>query len=142
MTELKEVVAEAVELIRGAQDAARELGNEDLNAKLMEARERLGTVREALLEAREESAALEERVKTLERSFELKPTLVRNKGCYWVKADPDPWCPVCWERDQKALHLNRSDLMAGRLCSCPVCQFSANLDTTSPPKVWPDPDDL
>lgn len=141
MTDLKQAIAEAVDLIREAQDIAKALEQTELVAKLMDARERLGTLREALLEVREQSATLEDRVTELEHSLELKPSLVRHGGIYWAKDDPDPWCPNCWERDHKAIHLSRTDLMAGRLCSCAICQYSVNLDHTQPPKTWPEPVD-
>lgn len=139
MTEAGQVIGEAVQLIKEAQEIAKRLERNDLAEKLMDARERLGTLREALFGMREQSAVLEERVKELERSLQLKPSLVRHMGAYWAKDDPDPWCPSCWEKEHNAIHLSRTDLMAGRLCSCSVCQYSVNLDTTRPPKSWPDP---
>jgi hypothetical protein len=139
VTDVKQVIGDTVALIKEAQEIAKGLEQADLATKLMDAREHLGTLREALLEERDKSTAQEQRIRDLERSLELQPRLLRHMGVYWAQDDPDPWCPTCWERDHRAIHLSRTDLMAGRLCSCTVCQYSVNLDNTRPPKTWPEP---
>ena len=131
------LAGEAIELIKAAHDSVKDAGLTQAADKLMDIREKLGSVRESVLVVREDNLALLERIKTLEGSLHIRATLVRNKGVYWAEDDPDPWCPNCWEHQQRAVHLNRSDLMAGRLCTCVTCQYSVNLDHTAPPKDWP-----
>ncbi|MEE8410580.1 MAG: hypothetical protein V3T05_13340, partial [Myxococcota bacterium] len=119
----------------------KELDADGLKSKLMDLRENVGTIREYVLELREQKVALEERLKAVTESLALEPKLLRHKGVFWLEDDPDPWCPQCWEIDHIAVHLNRSHLMAGRLCSCKRCEYAVSLDHTSPPEEWPEAGD-
>ncbi|MBI3178433.1 MAG: hypothetical protein HYZ27_02155 [Deltaproteobacteria bacterium] len=132
--DLKQLMSDTMAQLKSAYDKAQ---GTDVAPLLMAVRESIGALREAVLEIREQNAALKERGAGLEEALRLKPSLVRHRGVYWTKGDPDPWCPTCWEIDHRAIHLNRSDLMAGRLCSCSRCQYSVSLDVVSPPKEWP-----
>jgi hypothetical protein len=134
----RELIAASLELVDRAHDAAKELEGSELGADLVAVKLKLGELREAVLALREENADLHERVRTLEVSFTKRHELVRHKGVFWERGDPDPWCPVCWEKDQAALHLNRTDLLAGRLCQCPRCNYNVNLDNAYPPREWED----
>lgn len=137
----KKLLSDTVELIKAAQKDAKEEEFDGLKAKLMELRESVGTIREYVLELREEKVAIEERLKEVTDSLAFVPKLVRHKGVFWQQHDPDPWCPQCWEIDHVAVHLNRSDLMAGRLCSCKRCEYAVSLDHTAPPEEWPEQSD-
>jgi hypothetical protein len=132
----RELIAALLELLDKAIDVASKLEGSELGTDLQTVRDKLGDLREAVVELREENVELRERVRTLEASFGKREELVRHKGVYWVRRDPDPWCPVCWEKDQAALHLNRTDLLAGRLCQCPKCGYNVNLDNAYPPREW------
>lgn len=131
------------ELIAASLKILDEVGEKlegDAADSVRKARDKLNELREAVLALREENMELRERVTTLEASFGKQEELERHKGVYWVRGDPDPWCPVCWEKDQRALHLARTDILAGRLCQCPVCGYNANLDNVYPPREWQDDD--
>ena len=130
----RELIAASLEII---DEVAGQLDG-DAAEQLGAARDKLRDLRDAVVTLREENAELRERVRTLEASFGKREELVRHKGVYWVRGDPDPWCPVCWEKDQRSLHLARTDILAGRLCQCPHCGYNANLDNVYPPREWQD----
>jgi hypothetical protein len=132
----RQLITTSLELVGKLNEEAKKLGVAELADDLGTLKGNLQDLREAVLELRESNDALRERVKTLEDAARVRPNLVRHKGVYWVKDDPEPWCPMCWEKDQIALHINRTDLMAGRLCACPRCGYNVNLDNTAPPKEW------
>jgi hypothetical protein len=132
----QQLLAETMEVIKNAYETARQLEGTELAAELMTARENLMSLREAFADLDAAKQKLRARVETLEASLVAKPDLVRHKGVYWVRGDAEPWCPQCWEKDHVALHLNRTDLLAGRLCVCSRCNYNVNLDHTYPPREW------
>ncbi|OGR12554.1 MAG: hypothetical protein A2341_12610 [Deltaproteobacteria bacterium RIFOXYB12_FULL_58_9] len=136
MPTLREIIASSLELIKKLEGVAGEVDNAELIDGLASLREQVQRLREEVLDLSEKDLELRKRVETLESSLVMKPDLVRHKGVYWIKGDSEPWCPVCWDKDQTALHLNRTDLMAGRLCACPQCGYNVNLDNTYPPREW------
>ena len=101
------------------------------------ARENLQALREMLADMADERAELDRKLQQVAQSADLAEKMTRSSGVYWVREDNDPWCPNCWEADHKAIHLNPSGLMGGRLVSCSRCEYSINLDNVSPPKKWP-----
>jgi hypothetical protein len=128
-----ELISHILDRVKAAYERAKTTGDRDLLDSLSEARE-------SMLELREKQAALEAEKAELIRRVEaaapdpLAPALVRHTGVYWAQGDPDPWCPSCWETDRKALHLNPTGLMAGRMVECRRCHYSINLDNVTPPK--------
>ena len=134
----RELIAATLQLVDKALGVARELEGSGLETTLASIHSKLTELREAVLTLGEENLALSEKLRKVDASLVKGDELVRHRGVYWVRNDPDPWCPVCWERDHVALHLARTDLLAGRLCQCPQCGYNANLDNTYPPRDWQD----
>jgi hypothetical protein len=72
---------------------------------------------ESLAEARMQAAGIQEvikekdeRIAELEKAFQLKSTLVRDKDVYY-ESDPqgpvgDPYCTRCWEVEHKAISVS------------------------------------
>ena len=123
---------------RDLQKRAKEEANSSLADGLMGVRENLQDIREAMTALEEEKAQSLQRIRELEESLKLKAVLVRHQGVYWSKGDSDPWCPNCWENEQRAVHMNPTAVLAGRLCVCQRCDYNVNLDNVSPPKQWPE----
>lgn len=130
MSDLKDQVRELQRRLRSAHEAAKDASADAVSELLLQARENLQDIAEGI-------GALQDEQRALKQSLELKPQLVPHKGVYWKRDDPDPWCARCWEVDHRAVHLGRSDVLAGRLLTCPRCGASVNLDFVSPPKRWP-----
>ena len=134
----EELLSRSVELIKSAyKQSKKQEANDEITAALMEVRENLQVVRESFAELKEAKTDLAARVADLEKSFASKHELVRHMGIYWKKGDPDPWCPNCWENQQRATHMNPTAVLAGRLRVCGVCNFDVNLDNVRPPAKWP-----
>lgn len=134
----EELLSRSVELVKDAyKESKKDPGNAEITEALMALREHLQVVREAFLELRDENANLGQRIRDLERGSEMRANLVRHMGVYWAKGDPDPWCPNCWENEQRATHMNPTAVLAGRLRSCPRCNYDVNVDSIRPPEKWP-----
>lgn len=140
MDDLQALLSEAQNQVKQAYDACKAEQSGDALGALLEARERLASMQEALLAWQKQRQEREREMEQLRDSVRLAPQLVRHHGVYWRKGDPDPWCPYCWEHDQIAVHLNPTDVLAGRLLSCQRCSYSVNQDFVAPPKKWPQTD--
>ena len=137
MTDTKQLLAQTLEATKAAYDAAKQAEESELCQRLMGVREDLQNLRELVSQEADEKARLEEKISSLEKSLALKAALVRHMGVYWAQGDSDPWCPNCWEHEQRAVHMNPTAVLAGRICACQRCDYSINLDNVSPPKNWP-----
>jgi hypothetical protein len=133
---LRELIATVLQLVDKAQDNASQLDGSDLGSQLASIRAKLQDLRDAITNLREENADLRDRLLSVDGAARRREDLVRHKGVYWLREDPDPWCPICWEKDQVTLHMARTDLLAGRLCQCPRCGYNVNLDNVYPPREW------
>lgn len=134
MPDVQSALNRSVEIVKAAYKTCKDReGQQELAEQLMELRESLQVIREAVTELTEERQALKDRVASLEASLVLKAELIRHAGVYWKRDDPEPWCPNCWENHQRAVHLNKSNVLAGRLMECSVCHFDVNMDTLSRP---------
>ncbi len=134
----RELIAETLELVKKGNEIAKQAENTALTEAMMTARENLQFLREKLADLQDERKELEAQLEELKKTLSQRGKMVRSSGVYFVKGDADPWCPKCWEAEQKALHLNPSGLMGGRLVRCTRCDYSINLDNVTPPKKWPD----
>lgn len=102
-------------------DTARELSELIKKYNDQELYEKIVTLREQLLDLREENAALRERIKHLEDAQKIEARLIR-KGNYYV-TDDDPegenniYCLACWDHDRRLISLTR-----GRgTIKCAIC---------------------
>lgn len=135
MQEVRKLLATVRERIKAADALCKERGVTEASEALLQAREALSDIEDDLRGQADQATRLAEELQTLQQSLRNQPELVRHKGVYWQQGDPDPWCPTCWEHDQRALHLN-PDVLAGRLVTCKRCTYAINLDNAKPPKKW------
>ena len=136
----EELLSRCVELIKTAyKHSKKQVENDEITAALLEVRENLQVVRESFVDVKEKNAELAARVAELEQSLVSKHELVRHMGVYWKMGDPDPWCPSCWENEQRATHMNPTTVLAGRLRVCAICNYDINFDNVRPPSKWPKP---
>ncbi|MCZ6532337.1 MAG: hypothetical protein O7A08_05180 [SAR324 cluster bacterium] len=45
------------------------------------------------------------RIRELEQALETKGKLTYDPPLYFLEDDPTPFCPRCWEGDQKLIHI-------------------------------------
>jgi len=90
----------------------------------IEAQEKIMELREAAMELQEQNLALRERVVALESELKQSKNLKFDGGLYYMHGDPDPFCPLCYERDKKLIHLVKNGQQEGYWPSCLVCNES------------------
>lgn len=89
-------------------DSDLEKGKSNIQAR--ELQEKLLDAEELLLKAKEQILRDDQRIQELEGKLRFKAKLVRQNSKYY-EADEngrpisDPYCPRCWESEQKAIHL-------------------------------------
>ena len=78
----------------------------------LEAQEQIMKLREGALELQEENLKLTEEnrdfrreVEKLSKQLDFIKSLKFVKPAYYAEGDAVPFCPVCYERDNKAIHL-------------------------------------
>jgi hypothetical protein len=75
---------------------------------------------------------LQDRVRSLEKENEelrnqlkLKSKMIFRKPFYFMEGDEVPFCPRCYEGDEKCVHLlGPTKVTAGMRYKCPSCNFS------------------
>ena len=89
----------------GAFKHVRELssGSGDLNLK-----ESVAELYEKLLDVKQKLFELEDENRNLKQQLEVKAEVERRPpfGYWFKKGDDDPFCPVCYEKDEKLIHLD------------------------------------
>ena len=71
----------------------------------LEAQEKIMELREAVLSLQEENFTQRSHIETLEKKLTFEASLNFKSPFYFAKDDAAPFCPRCWENDQKAIHL-------------------------------------
>lgn len=88
----------------------------------IEAQEKIMDLRVAAVDLQEENLRLREQVKQLDEQLRLTSAMVFKKPFYYHDGDDTPYCPVCWEKDRKSIHLNGPTGDHGHYL-CPVCKY-------------------
>jgi len=89
----------------------------------IEAQEKIMELRETCVALQDEVHALKEKIKALEESLRFSGTLEYREPFYFQKDDACPFCPRCWEKDRRAIHLAPERAQSGvRARMCPECK--------------------
>ena len=88
----------------------------------IEAQEKIMDLRVAAVDLQEENLRLREQVKQLEEQLRVSSAMAFRKPFYYRDGDDHPFCPVCWEKDKKAIHVNGPTGAHGYTI-CPVCKY-------------------
>jgi rubrerythrin len=91
-----------VENLKDLAELAQKVGQIELQKKILEAEDQ---VREVTQEKRR----LEDRVEELERALKLKNTMKFKAPFYYQEGDEVPFCPACYEKDGRAVHVVKND---------------------------------
>ena len=78
-----------------------------------------------VFELQQDNLRLQKEVTELKRSSDVDRTMVVRPpfNYYYQEGDPIPFCPTCWERDRKRIHLPESEPWSGGIRrDCRVCQ--------------------
>jgi len=90
-----------LDLLKKARDAAKQSDDHDLKSELSEVLDSVLELKEAIGKLRDENAELR---KQLETRAALKWS--SQASLYFADNDPDPFCPTCFDRDQKQIRLH------------------------------------
>lgn len=89
----------------------------------IEAQEKIMELREAVIELQEQNSEQKRRIDQLEEQLAFKATLRFDSPFYFADGDSVPYCPKCWEADQKTMHLPPpNEVMSGTRYDCPQCK--------------------
>jgi DNA repair exonuclease SbcCD ATPase subunit len=106
----------AVENIKEVADLVKKFNDIELNRRIL-------TLENEVLDLSRDKRRLEEKTEELERVLNLQREIVFDEPYFWLKGDPTPFCPACWERKRKAVHLAALfDNGKHARHDCPVCK--------------------
>jgi hypothetical protein len=119
-------VKNSVDLLAKLRDALRttELKPDEILTRLAEMQDMMLNARMALLDAKEQEAALKSRISELERVHNIAADFKHEEGVYWYANYP--YCVNCWDAGRKPIRLEgpyRVPNMANspsRKWTCPV----------------------
>lgn len=105
--------------IKNSIDIAKAVKDADYDLDKAILKEKIAVLVDSLLEAKIQAGETldtiqekDKRICELEELLKFKSKLVRKDGIYFVSDEDgnptnDPYCPRCWEIDQKATHLRQ-----------------------------------
>ena len=105
---------------RNALEIAKKSGNTDLKAAISELYDDILDVKGRVLELDEEN-----RVLRADLAKKGSITYSSELGYYFVAGDPNPYCPTCYDANEKLLHLTASEPWnGGQRRNCRVCRHT------------------
>jgi hypothetical protein len=108
--------------VKEVADLVKKIGDIDLYRKIVSAEDEV-------MELTRQLRLTQERVRELEGILSLKKKLAFKVPFYFADGDPIPYCPRCWEVEQKTLHMVLRGAGQARYASydCPECKKSIPL---------------
>ncbi len=104
-----------VDTAKTAYDLAKKGLTVELQEKVMQLREEAMTLQEENLRLRNENLELKRRV-------ELQETVSFSKNVYWRVGDAVPFCPSCFDKDKRLVHIHKCGSNGRQLIyPCPAC---------------------
>jgi hypothetical protein len=110
-----------ISLFKQAKEAAKNSDDHALKDKLSEVFDEILNLKEAVFNLAQENATL---LGQLEQQKDVKWDT--KSGFYYVAGDLDPFCPACWDRENKLCRLRPVYWSSGALSrhDCQVCKAS------------------
>ena len=103
-------------LLKEARDAAKRSDDHDLKDKLSEVFDSVLELKEAVSNLRDENAELERRL-----AARNQLTWNATHKLYFAEADPDPFCPACFDLKSQHIRLQTADFASIYEYHCRVC---------------------
>ena len=105
-----------IESLKEIADLVKKFNDDELNRKIVDLE---GEIVELTLQI----GSLEEENKEMKRTFSLIKKMRFKKPFYFQEDDPVPFCPRCWEKEKKPVHLiGPVKVAAGLRYGCPNCK--------------------
>ena len=105
-----------VDNVKQAADLAMKLGNIELSRRILD-------LEREIIELTHENWELKKDKKELEESLQLKAKMVFKSPFWFMEGDLIPFCPKCYEAEQKLAHLREiENESTGHYHHCYVCK--------------------
>jgi hypothetical protein len=79
----------------------QKVGDRDLYRKIV-------SLEDEVIAITRDNRQLKAKVEELEQALKLKGELGRRDQFYWLEGDETPFCPKCWETENRTVHLYRT----------------------------------
>lgn len=99
-----------VDNVKEVADLVKKLGDIELYRKIVE-------LEEEVLALNRDNRNLSDQVSNLQQKLSFSSKLTHKPPLYYAENDPAPFCPRCWENDQKPIHL----VGQNNQYDCPLC---------------------
>lgn len=105
-----------IESLKEIADLVKKFNDDELNRKIVDLE---GEIVELTLQI----GSLEEENEELKRTLSLIKKMRFKKPFYFQEDDPVPFCPRCWEKEKKPVHLiGPVKVATGLRYGCPNCK--------------------
>jgi len=105
-----------VENMKDVADIVKKFNDIELNRRILD-------LENEVLDLARARRRGEERIEELERTLKFKGALAFKEPFYWLAGDEVPFCPHCWEKEQKAIHVVHQWTEGGETRrDCPSCK--------------------
>ena len=108
-----------IENFKEIADLVKKTGNIDLYKKIVE-------LEAEVIELNRKNIELEKEVDQLRKDLSFREKLTFKKPFYYAEGDDTPYCPTCYEKDSRYIHLDGPDSnsYAGNPYFCRACKQS------------------
>jgi len=111
-----------VENVKDVVNIIKEIDNIELYRKILD-------LQSEILDLNSENSQLRESIKSLEEEKVLHTKMVFQNPFYFQENDEIPYCPRCWESDNKTIHLIEGINPTTK--KCPQCKSVFGHDRTA-----------
>ena len=119
----------------GVLDEIKEIGDLIKKAGDIELYRRIVRLEGEVIDLTRDIRHLQQANGELQEALKFKGEVVFREPFYWLKGDPAPYCPICWEKEAKAVHIVYSHRnVHGEYWDCKACgaHFTTHGVSTKP----------
>ncbi len=112
----------SMEIAKLIKDSSSSLGEAETKLKLAELISSLADLKTELADIKVDLIEKDEIIRKLKLKILEKESLSFDGKLYWKEGDKTPFCPICFENENKFIHLRYSNSRTyGEFQSCKVC---------------------
>ncbi len=118
-------VTKSIDALQKAKQLMDKTSNLEAQEIILELRSQLVDTKSLLIDSKEEIISLKEENRQLKEQLENNQKLIFKDGVYYKDGDNVPFCPNCYEKSQKLIHLKTNNMPGfesfGKF-DCPCCE--------------------
>ena len=95
----------ALTFTKHLRDIQERIKDTEFKSVLADLQLALADVKVRCAELEEQKRQVESKCRDLEKRIAFKAELTFRAPLYYAERDATPFCPICWERDSRAIHL-------------------------------------